>query len=232
FERMKSLHEAGAISQQEFDKVELRYDIAQQDFQAARKIVHIVSPINGVVTHIYRKVGETVPMGKPVVRVARLDEVLIKLNIDETQIAGVQNGQEAIVTVAAYPNKEFTGYLENLSLSADPDSRTFQAWVRVDNEEFLLRPGMFAEVELLITTEENVLIVSKDALIEKDNASMVYVVTDQNVARAQEVSIGGNSGTQVRVVSGVLENDRVVVLGHNKLEDGKKVHIVSDTLGC
>lgn len=172
------------------------------------------------------KVGETVRTGQPVVRIAKLNQVLIEIDINETEIAGIKNGQEVQVFVAAYPNKQFAGILEGLSLSADPLTRAFRAWVRVPNKELLLRPGMFAKVKMTITTKEGVLTISKDAIFEKDNKSLVYVVNSKQVAELREVQIGARSGNRVEILSGLIENELVVVLGQNKLTPGKKVNIV------
>lgn len=224
--RMTSLYEAGAVSEQVYDDFVLQHAIALKNYEAASQLVQIPSPISGMVTHVFYKVGETATTGRPVVRIAKLDEVLIEISINETEIAGIQNGQEAVVLVAAYPKQAFTGKLEDLSFSADPVSRSFTAWVRVGNKELLLRPGMFAKVKVLVTARENVLTVSKDAIVEKDDKTLAYVVNSEQVAELREVRIGQTSGNIVEIQSGLVENERVVVLGQNKLQPGKKVNII------
>ncbi|MFQ5709166.1 MAG: efflux RND transporter periplasmic adaptor subunit [bacterium] len=227
YERMKSLFAAGAVSEQALDKAKMALEIATRNFQAASKLVKIEAPIAGTVTHIYHKVGETVRSGQPVVRIAKLNDVLIKIDINETEIAGIRNGQEVKVAVSAYPGKNFTGVLQDLSLSADPVTRTFRAWVRVPNQERLLRPGMFAKVAVMVTSKENVLTISKDAILENNSKAMVYVVTQDLVAELREIQPGQSSANRVEVLSGLNENDRVVVLGQNKLQPGKKVNVVN-----
>ncbi len=226
YERMKSLFEAGAVSEQALDKAKMALEIATRNFDAASKLVKIEAPLSGTVTHVYHKPGETVRAGQPVVRIAKLDEVLIEIDINETEIAGIANGQEVGVSVPAYPGTPFRGTLEDLSLSADPFTRSFKAWVRLPNPDRLLRPGMFAEVEVLVTSKENVLTISKDAIIENNGKQMVYVVTQDQVAELREIQPGQSSANRVEVLSGLQENDRVVVLGQNKLQPGKKVNVV------
>lgn len=226
YERMQSLLEAGAVSQQMFEKAKLNYEIAERNYRAATKLIKIQAPISGTVTHIFYKVGETVRNGTPVVRIARLDEVLIELLIAETDIAGIANGQKAVVAVSAYPEKEFEGTLEQLSLSADPRTRSFTAWVRVENEGQLLRPGMFAKVRLLVDSRENALTISKDAVQQVDHKFFVYVVAQGQIAEERRIVPGASSGNLVEVIQGVQDGEQVVVLGQNKLTDGKKVKIV------
>lgn len=224
--RMKTLYKAGAVSEQAYDRVVLQHEISMKNYDAASKVVHIQAPISGIVTHVYFKEGETVHSGQPVAKIARLNEVLIEIDINETEIAGIQNGQGVLVTLAAYPNKQFKGRLEDLSLSADPVSRTFKAWVRVENSDLLLRPGMFAKIKVFVTAREGVLTISKDAIIEKENKKMVYVVNSEKVADLREVQMGETSGNLVEILSGLDENELVVVLGRTKLQPGKKVNVV------
>ncbi|MFQ5675652.1 MAG: efflux RND transporter periplasmic adaptor subunit [bacterium] len=226
YQRMKSLFEAGAVSEQALDKAKMALEIATRNFEAARKLVRIEAPISGTVTHIYYKAGETVSTGRPVVRIAKLNQVLIEIDINETEIAGIKNGQEALVSVPAYPDKTFRGKLQELSLSADPFTRSFKAWVRLQNPQQRLRPGMFAKVAVRVTSKKDVLTISKDAIIEKNGKKMVYVVTRDQVAELREIQSGQTSANRVEVLSGLNENDRVVVLGHNKLQPGGKVNIV------
>ncbi|MFQ5631714.1 MAG: efflux RND transporter periplasmic adaptor subunit [bacterium] len=225
-DRMTSLLESGAISRQAFEKAKVQYETARENYQAANKLVNIRAPISGIVTHVFYKVGETVSSGRPIIRIAQLDEMLIEVMISETEIAGIQNGQEAVVTLAAYPGTEFSGTLQELSLSADPRTRAFTAWIGVENKDGLLRPGMFAKVKVFVTAKENVLAISKDAIIEQENRSMVYVVNSNQQAEFREIQRGISSGKVVEVLSGLNENDRVVVLGHNKLAHGSKVNVV------
>ncbi|RMF59802.1 MAG: efflux RND transporter periplasmic adaptor subunit [Calditrichaeota bacterium] len=227
YERMKSLFEAGAVSEQALDKAKLAYEIAARNFEAAKKLVKIEAPISGVVTRVYYKVGETAATGRPVVRVADLKEVLIKIDINETQISGIRNGQAVEVSVPAYPGRVFAGKLENLSLSADPRSRTFEGWVRVKNPEGLLRPGMFAKVAVHTAVMENVLTVAKDAIVEKDGKTWVYVIDEEEMARLREVQLGQESDNRVQVVAGLAPKEQVVVLGQNKLQPGRKVNVVA-----
>ena len=227
YERMKSLFEAGAVSEQALDKANMAMEIATRNFDAASKLVKIEAPLSGTVTHIYYKVGETVPTGRPVVRIAKLNQVLIEIDINETEIAGIENGQGVAVSVPAYPYKTFRGKLEDLSLSADPVTRSFKAWVRLKNPDLLLRPGMFAKAAIRVASKENVLTISKDAVIEKNDKTMVYVVTQDQVAELREIQSGQTSANRVEVLAGLRENDRVVVLGQSKLQPGKKVNIIN-----
>jgi len=227
YDRLSGLFQAGAVSEQALDKAKMALEIAQRNFEAASKLVRIEAPISGTVTHVHYKVGETVRTGQPVVRVAELSEVLIEIDINETAIAGIKAGQTVQVTVPAYPHKRFSGVVEEISLSANPLTRTFRAWVRVPNSEHDLRPGMFAKVAIQVTSKQDVLTVAKDAVMRQDGQTVVYTVTADGVAELRQIEPGKTSGNRVEVVSGLNENDRVVVLGHNRLAPGKKVKVLS-----
>lgn len=228
YERMQSLFETGAISKQALEKARMQFEIAEKNWTAARKLVKVQAPFTGVVTDIFYEIGETAMNGTPIIRIARLDEVLIKLTISESEIAGIANDQMAIVSVSAYPHTTFQGRLERLSLSADPATRSFTAWVRVANPEQKLRPGMFATVKLHVETRPQTLTIPEDALVTENGGTVVFVVTEGDVAEKRSIHIGERSGERVEVLDGLKQGELVVVLGHNMLAGGEKVKRVEN----
>jgi membrane fusion protein (multidrug efflux system) len=228
-ERMQSLYDAGAISVQALEKATLRHAISQRDFEAARKLVYVTAPISGTVTHAFYKVGERVSSGKPIVRIADLDRVLVRIEVSETAIARIERGQDAAVTVPAYSGALFPGTLDYLALSADPVSRAFEARIIVDNPDHRLRPGMFAKVSLSVAAVRGALVVPRDALVESSGTWAVYVVGSDRVAALRPVVIGASAGTRVEVTEGLEPGDRVVVRGQSRLEPGVTVRLVDTT---
>jgi len=225
-ERMRSLYDAGAVSVQTLDKAKLRHAIAQRDFEAARKLVYVTAPIAGTVTHVFYKVGEQVSSGKPIVRIADLNRVLVTIEVSETEIADIQRGQAVAVTVPAYPGVQFPGTLDYLALSADPVSRAFEARIVVDNPDRRLRPGMFAKASVSVVSVRDALVVPRDVVMDSGDRKVVYVVGTDRVAESRPVVTGAAAGGRVEVIEGLEPGDRVVVRGQSRLEPGVTVRLI------
>jgi len=226
YERKKSLYESGAISLSEFEKAKDNYEVAESNYRGAEKMVKIKAPIGGVVTHIFVKEGETVNAGTPIVRVAKLEEVLVQVNVNESEIAHLRPGQKAEISVAARPEMIFQGKVDRVSLSADPRTRTFAAWIRLANPQYGLRPGMFAKVKIFTEAKANVLTIPKDAVLRKGDQTLAFVVGEDRKATLCNVNLGISDGSLVEVREGLHEGQMVVVNGHNNLAEGARVKVV------
>jgi len=223
--RMKTLFEEGAVSERDLEQTELALDIALNDFAAVEELLNIRSPINGIVTHIFYQVGETVGPGESVVRVAQLDEVELKIGVGESEIHSIRKGQNAKVSINQSNIKEFIGDIDRVSLSADPDDRTFDVRLRIPNPDYRLRPGMFATAEIIIQEHKDVVTIFKDAIVQGIEEKYVFVINNDNIAEKRVITTGITSGILTEIVSGLKEGELVVVEGMNKLQGDEKVKI-------
>jgi len=93
------------------------------------------------------------------------------------------------------------------------------------NPRYELKPGFFAEVELVLDVKSNVLIVPASALIVEENINYLYI-NDNGVAKKVEVQLGYSSIDKVEIKSGIKEGDEVVTSGQETLVEGNKIRIV------
>ncbi|RMG30526.1 MAG: efflux RND transporter periplasmic adaptor subunit [Methanobacteriota archaeon] len=228
YERMKNLFHAGAISRQAFEKAKLNYEIQKSNLEAITSAVFIRSPIEGVVTEIFVEPGDKINTGRPVARVVKFDKVKIKLAVSESDIAKVKNGLPCLVSTSSI-NQTFNGRVEEVSLSADPISRSFEVTVVVDNPEFLLRSGMFASVWIIYDSKKNVPVVPKDALLKEGEQYFVYTVNrEDSLISRKNITLGTSDGELYEVVSGVTPGEWVVVQGQNNiLNENQKARVIA-----
>ena len=190
----------------------------------------VKSPISGEVTRYFVDLGESVfpaqPMPRsPVVMVADMDKVKVIVNVIERYISRVGVGQQAEIFVSAYPERSFVGEVKTVSKSLDPISRTAQVEILLDNPEHLLRPGMFARVKLITKGLDDVLIMPRSALIEREDKSVVFAV-EEGKAKERIVELGATNDTKIQIIAGVEEGRKVIVEGNYGLLDGTKVEVV------
>ncbi|MFC1513712.1 efflux RND transporter periplasmic adaptor subunit [candidate division KSB1 bacterium] len=227
FERSKNLLDAGALSKQMHEKAELALKIAQSNFNDVLKLTEVKAPFEGTVTDIFYKKGETVAPGLPIIRIARLDRVISEIEVGETDLPLLETGQKSRIKTGSFAGITFEGIVNKIALSKDPITRNFIVEIEIPNPGHLLKPGMFAAVDLIIGKSENVLAVPEDAIVSENGTAFIYLVDANAIAKKVLVEEGIKDGEWIEVKGDINSGDEIVVEGHNRLSDGAKVIKVS-----
>jgi cobalt-zinc-cadmium efflux system membrane fusion protein len=126
----------------------------------------------------------------------------------------VHIGQAIYFTVLAYPDRAFPANVSYVAASLDPTTRRLLVRATVNNSAGLLKPEMFASVNILIGEGDSAVAVPRDAVIYEGSAARVWVVRDDNKAiELRRVKVGLTSGNMVEVTDGLVASDRVVTKG-------------------
>ena len=171
--------------------------------------------------------GATVAPGAALFQVVDMDRVEVAISIPEKELARVKDGLPAGVEVIAYPGRVFRGELVKLSPVVDAVSRSRAARVRVDNADYLLKPGMFAEVRILLREETQALLAPIAAFVDKEGEQVVYVV-ENGRARLVRPQVSFTADELAMVTDGLAAGDRVVVIGQQNIEDGDRVNVAEE----
>ena len=237
YERMKSLFEKNAISQQKMDNIDTVYKSAQaqvKELKAALALAGIqlkdstiTAPIKGIVARKFVEEGDIVTAtsqmkGTPLAAIVDMDIIKVVVNVTEGDMSAVRVGQEARVKVDACPDKVFIGRVSNISPVFDSLSRTAPVEIKIANPEHLLRPGMFARVEIITGVHENVLIVPISAIVYNEDKETLFILKG-NTAGLREVKTDLSDGEIVEIVSGLSEGEKVIIDGSYGLKDGDRV---------
>jgi len=182
----------------------------------------VESPLSGVVGRVYVDIGSSVTPQTAVALVSDMDNAEINLDIPEVYIPKVSLGQEANITVDAYPNVKFTGKVTKISPVVDLATRTAPLEIMIENKDHRLQSGMFADVKLNIEEKKQVPVILKESVIGKEPDTYVYAVRDGK-AVLTKVKLGIRQGPFYEVIEGLKEGDRVVIMGQQKLRDGSSV---------
>ncbi len=230
-ERGRTLAGTKAISEQELDLMEstLATKAATYELENRRLEERLIkAPFDGVVGPREVSVGQYVSAGVPLVTLVEDARVKVRFRLPERQLSVLRTGQLARVLVNAYPDRRFEGRVELLNPEVDASTRTVEARLMVPNGEGLLRPGMFARVELVLGTRSEALVVPESALIPALDDFGVYLITDEGRARLVPVKLGVRLPGKVELESGVKAGDVVIVAGTQKVNDGTKVKAGAD----
>jgi multidrug efflux pump subunit AcrA (membrane-fusion protein) len=185
----------------------------------------IRAPLGGIISKRYVDRGALVGTSTPILRIVAMDRVKVVVQVVESELARLRSGATADINVDAYGNEVFTGKVTAISPTVDPESRTADVEVQVDNKDHRLKPGMFARVDLTVERREKALLLSKDSLLTESGPPRVFVL-DGGKALLRKVTLGLEGEQYVEVVGGLQEGEEVIIAGQYELNDGMAVNVV------
>jgi len=171
--------------------------------------------------------GSYVMPGSPLFTIVDLKSMSMSAKVDESDIAKIQTGQPATVSLEAYPEKSFPGSVVKVADTATTNEAgavAFEVTVQMDPADINLKIGMSGSANLVVARKQGVMVVPIDSIVEKKGKKYVFKVVDGK-ARLTEVSVGISNEEDVEILTGLKAGDKVVVKGTEKLQDGQGVKI-------
>ena len=178
----------------------------------------------GVITQRNVDVGALVSTGSTLLfRVAQTQTLRTFINVPQTSVSSVRQGQAAKVTLADFPGRTFTGTVARMAHALDAASRTMLVEVDVPNADGALFPGSFADVELSGARANPPIVVPASALVFRADGAQLAVVRPDNTVHLQKVAIGRDYGDRLEVLNGVDEGTTVIAVAGDSAREGAKV---------
>jgi HlyD family secretion protein len=237
YERISSLFKENIISRAEYDRAQLEMEAARASLGAAQESLskadldatlgtRIVAPITGIVQERYVNAGESIREDRQdFFRVGRIDEVAVVAKVAEEKTPNVQLGYAAEVIFDAFPNEVFTGVVSKIEPNIDPQTRTFNVFVKVQNPGLRIKPGLSAYAR--IKHHGNALTIPRLAVMSNAGQASVFVVEGDR-ARLRPVKVQPATFGRLAVTDGIKEGDRVVYYKLIKLEDNDLVRVETE----
>ena len=236
-ERSRNLFARQLLPKQTLDDTEARYQaaVAQLDLARAQSSqsnarldelritmsnTEIVSPVNGFVARRSADPGAFVGQNAPIVDVVDITRVRLVANVVEKDLKQIGAGDDAVVEVDAFPGQMFDGRIARVSPVLDPTTRTASIEIEIPNPGFLLKPGMYARVGVTISQKPDALVVPVNAVLDVGGRRGVFLAQQNNTATFKPVRVGIEEATQIEILEGLSEGDRVVTTGAGSLREG------------
>ena len=231
YKRNTDLHNRGLISTSMFEG--LQYDLEALKATFELKALNydyskIRATIPGVVSAREIKPGQNVAVNEVAFRITDISELVAYLNIPQAELPKFTAGHTAMLSVASMPETSFPATIARISPTIDTRNGTFRATALIDNSHGKLAPGMFGRFTIAYEKHNDALVIPSAALLDEDDSSSVYVVSDGEVVR-RVVETGIETDGKIEILDGLDEHESVVVVGHSGLRDGSKV-LASTTL--
>ncbi len=184
----------------------------------------IAAPMNGKITKRYVDPGLMVKDTTPILAMMDLDEVKMMVNVIEKELVRIHKGQEVKVTVTAFPERTFQGRIAIINPALDLQSRTAEIQISIPNPGYILNPGMFGRVEVLLRSDPQAIVVPIKAVLNEEDKDFVYVVKDGKAFR-RAIQKGVSKDTIVEITRGLTPGEQVVTAGYEFLRDGMTVRL-------
>jgi membrane fusion protein (multidrug efflux system) len=221
------------VMPQTVDAAIMRSDVA---IAGARRIetllgyAKITAPFSGIITKRWVDPGALIPAATSssapksaaVVTLMDFTTVRIDVAIPDTEAPFVKRDLPVKVAVDELAGRTFDGAITRYAYALDESTRTMATEIEISNPDLVLRPGMWASVEIELQKKENALLIPAEALVTEKNKNSVFVVRD-NKAQKVSVTTGFDDGVNVEVLKGCGPGDAVIVAGKQSVTDGQKV---------
>lgn len=244
---------AGLVAQQEVDDAQAKdlgsegqeasaraeLSAAQQQLEVAQAnqkqsaamsgYTQITAPFSGVITNRFADTGALVAAGTssstqaiPVVRLAEISVLRLVLPVPESVAGQIHVGDVVKVRVQAL-DRDIKGKVSRFSDALDMQTRTMQTEIDVENRDGRLMPGMYTETHLALREKKNALTIPLEGVTRNGDDAVVLAVNAQNKIEERHIRLGVEDNERVEVLSGLSENDRVIVGNRSQFQAGEIV---------
>jgi membrane fusion protein, multidrug efflux system len=234
YQRMETLYRAGAVSLQQLEAARDQLQNAQTNYNLTQRNTRIRAPFAGTITAVHMNEGEIFTMsptaaGPPaILTLQQLRTVQATINLSEFYYPQIEEGMTAEITTDVYPERRFIGRVSRIFPTIEPGTRTFPVEISIENQDMVLRPGMFVRIKLQLGIGEGMM-APKSALVRQPGTQTFYVFkVEENQAVRTVVEAGTDMNEWVQIVSGLNKGDTIVTTGQGRLQDGSQVNIVSE----
>ena len=226
FARSQDLYEHHAIAERDYQQAQADLQMSQADLAAAREQIrvlgmdpdkastelHLNAPRAGVVLDVGAASGEfsnALSAPAPLCTIADISTIWAVGDVYEDQLSAAKQGEQAQVTLNAYPGRTWTGRVSVVSGAVDPNTRTLHVRVVLPNADEQIKPAMFGTIRLLRSSSPGIL-VPATAVVREENSAYVFVATGANHFERRDVTLGRALDGSLEITKGLKEGDTIV----------------------
>lgn len=242
FNRMKALYESpngSAISKAEYEQAELAASKAELEavkVQLAQAKIgmdiandqlndaDLKAPISGILSALTIEAGQMVSAGTHVADIINMDQVYVDIQVSESVINHLNKGKVIPAFIPAISSEKIMGTIEWVSPAADAQTRLFPVRITFDNTDHIIKPGMFATVNIDLKEAKDAIIVPSTAILPRADSQIVYL-DNNGIAEAREVVTGFDNGEFTVILSGLNVGDPLIVEGQQFIQEGSPVKL-------
>ena len=196
---------------------------ALTETQEVTKVLHIHSPAQGVVVNVGVREGQYVTPQTELYMIADLSTIWVFVDIFEDELPWVNVGDQAEMKVSAVPGTIFEGKLTYIYPYAESSTRTIKARLEFENADLLLKPDMFADIEIHASPRENAVVVPSEAIVRSGLKEQIFIVRAPGKFEPRIVEIGISGGGFTEIRSGLSAGEEVVISAQFLIDSESKL---------
>ncbi len=233
YERLEALHAQSLVSDQVF--TDARFELRQLELaleEAQRELGHteVRAPLAGVITRRLVNLGDLVTVGQHLFDVVDFDSIVARIHVPEKELVQLETNQAARVAATALAGREFEGRIRRIAPVVDAKTGTVKVTLGFESVG-PLRPGMYVDVELILSQKADAVLLSKRALVLDGDQTYAFRLGEDRTVRRLLVEARASDRFHVEPREGFEAGDRVVVAGQTGLKDGARVRLPEDGEG-
>ncbi|MGB0467888.1 MAG: efflux RND transporter periplasmic adaptor subunit [Pontibacterium sp.] len=214
----------GSVQDRDSTLAQLRVDEAQKALAQTRlDKMTIRAPFTGITGLRLTSPGDYVNVGQALVELTDLHSLKADFRVPEIYLASLKAGSKINIQVDAFPGKTFPGEVYAIAPGADSRSHNILLRARIPNDNNLLRPGLFAQVNLIIERNNAAIVIPEQAIIPQNGGFFVMRVAAGNIVERVPVTMGQRRPGTVQITQGLSAGDVVITAGQLKLFPGMPV---------
>jgi len=232
-QRLDTLIQYGGVSQQQYDQMKTQLAVTRENYELLKTNVNMKAPFSGVITGKYFENGElysgtpnTTAAKAAILTIQQTNPIKAIIAVQEKYLPKIKLGMKVKLVCEIYPDKTFDGTVSLIYPTINAQTKTFNVEIKIPNGNEILKPGMYARINLNLG-EEKALIVPNVAVLQQLGTNLRYVmIYDNGVAHKVIVETGKRISDKIEIISDKLKiGDKVILAGHSNLEEGFKVKI-------
>ena len=227
YEKSGQLFKDGTISERDLLRSEYDYRRAESTLATIRQRLKnstLLAPFDGEVAGREIEVGHLVGPSQQAVHLVQWHRVKMRAWVSESEIGDFAPGRKVDVKLDAIENRVFKGEVGRVGPAADVKRRVFPIEVHIDNTNGEIRPGMMGKLVIRRRTHEDVVVIPREAIVERETGPVAFVIDGETVT-SRPLVLGAGQGNRVIATSGIRVGDRVVISGGRDLIDGERVAV-------
>ncbi|MDA0875333.1 MAG: efflux RND transporter periplasmic adaptor subunit [Bacteroidetes bacterium] len=238
--RQEPLYQDSIISVLEYENVLTQRNQAQAALTQAKAAVaqaeqqsentFVRAPFDGVVEERYVEKGEQLMPGMQVARIVNTRQLKVVAGVPETYSSDIRRGTVADLSFRAYAGGDRKETISFVGSVINPQNRTFQIEIEIDNPNGLLKPAMIVDIKLTRRVMTDQVVIPQTAILRDENGSSVYVAVQSNggfIAERRAITLGPSYAGQTVVLDGISTGDRVITAGQTSVAEGDNVTVAN-----
>jgi len=224
-EATEDLYKSGISSERDYLTAQKGYEKAQAGLNKSKEIVklygggdsnlssyYIKAPISGFI--VEKKINEGMEIrsdaGDNLFTISNLQDVWALANVYETDIDKIKLGYEAKVTLISYVDRIFSGKVDKIFNVLNPDTKVLNVRIKLNNADYALKPGMFANIKINYPENKSMLSVAKDAVVFDNNRYYVIIYNAQCSLQVKQITPYKTSSARTFLSDNLKEGDKVI----------------------